>query len=83
MQILVTGLNHRTAALELRERVAFSASQAREAMMELRASEVLREVTILSTCNRSEIYGLAPQPTNAAGRIRRFFSSFHGVEASV
>jgi len=83
MQILVTGLNHRTAALALREQVAFSPAQARQAMQELRAQGVLSEVAILSTCNRSEIYGLAVQATTALPRIKDFFSCFHGLEASV
>lgn len=83
MQILVTGLNHRTATLELRERVAFSPAQARLAMRELCARQVLREVAILSTCNRSEIYGLAAQATAAVPRIKEFFCTFHGVETSV
>ena len=82
MEILVTGVNHRTAGLAVRERVAFSASGARQAMQELRAGALLREVTIVSTCNRSEIYGLAARTEDTVPRIVQFFSSFHGVEAA-
>jgi glutamyl-tRNA reductase len=80
MRILLIGLNHRTAPLELRERVAFNADQAGTAAAELRRHRVVEEALVLSTCNRCEIYGVpdeaAPSPLP---RIAEFLTSFHGL----
>src|SRR5712672_1964029 len=58
MEIVLIGLNHRTATVELRERVAFSVQQACEAADQLRSRGILEETLVLSTCNRSELYGV-------------------------
>ena len=55
MNLLVLGLNHETAPIALRERVSFSASELRDAVMSLRTATQLEEAVILSTCNRTEI----------------------------
>ena len=55
MNLLVLGLSHETAPIELRERVAFSASELRDAITSLRTATQLEEAVILSTCNRTEI----------------------------
>ncbi len=77
MEIVLVGLNHRTATVELRERVAFNAAQAREASDLLRESGILDEVLIISTCNRSEIYGISESASFAD--VERFFASYHRV----
>ena len=83
MEIVVVGLNHRTAPVELRERVAFTPQQARHAAEQLRAEGVLEEALILSTCNRSEIYGAARgdlgDSAMVAEQLADFFASFHGL----
>lgn len=57
MSILALGLSYRTAAIELRERVAFPADDVKRAMRALRQRiQSVSEVAILSTCNRTEIY---------------------------
>ena len=56
MQILALGLNHETAPIELRERAAFSPESMETALEDIAGSKVAREVAILSTCNRTEIY---------------------------
>lgn len=58
MEIVVIGLNHRTASVELRERMAFSSEQAWEASEQIRSRGIAREIVILSTCNRTELYGV-------------------------
>ncbi len=69
MEIVLIGLNHRTATVALRERVAFSAEQAREAAEQLRSRGILEETLVLSTCNRSELYGVPRElSTDGAGR---------------
>jgi glutamyl-tRNA reductase len=52
----VIGLNHQTAPVDLRERVAFAGDAVGTALAELRALPTVREVALLSTCNRTELY---------------------------
>jgi glutamyl-tRNA reductase len=52
----VIGLNHATAPVDVRERVAFAGDAAGSALAELRALPAVREVALLSTCNRTELY---------------------------
>jgi glutamyl-tRNA reductase len=81
MQIILIGVSHRTAAVQLRERVAFSVEQAREAADQLRSSGILKEVLILSTCNRSELYGVPCKPAaDSMGATELFLASFHQLK---
>jgi glutamyl-tRNA reductase len=80
MRIVLIGANHRTAPVELRERVAFSAENARRAAQELRARGVVGEVVVVSTCNRSELYGVPGEnPECADAALEDFITSFHGL----
>ncbi|MEA3292709.1 MAG: glutamyl-tRNA reductase [Pseudomonadota bacterium] len=56
MHLLALGLNHNTAPVDLRERTAFNGDELGQAVRDLAASTGAREVTILSTCNRTELY---------------------------
>ncbi|WP_147652209.1 glutamyl-tRNA reductase [Vulcaniibacterium gelatinicum] len=58
MSLYAIGLNHQTAPVGLRERVAFSAEALPAALCELRALPSVQEVALLSTCNRTELYAL-------------------------
>ena len=58
-QLVVLGINHQTAPVGLRERVAFGAEAAPRALAALRAMPAVREVALLSTCNRTELYAVA------------------------
>ena len=78
--ILVVGLNHRSAPIELRERLAFRREQLPEAFARLRTEVGLREAAILSTCNRVEIYGSVPELDGTVDRLHRFLSEHGGVE---
>ena len=64
MHLLTLGLNHRTAAVDLRERTAFSPEQLPDAVRSLTASSDIAEATILSTCNRTEIYCRQENPAS-------------------
>jgi glutamyl-tRNA reductase len=78
MEIVLIGLNHRTATVELRERVAFSVEQACEAADQLRSRGILEETLVLSTCNRSELYGVPRElATDSAGAVELFLAAFH------
>ncbi|HUJ32573.1 MAG TPA: glutamyl-tRNA reductase [Candidatus Acidoferrum sp.] len=80
IQVALIGCNHRTAPVELRERIAFTPEQAMRAADELRRQGILEEAVVLSTCNRSELYGV---PSEAGPHITEamevFFTSFHGI----
>ncbi len=78
MKLLLIGVNHRSAAVEVRERLAFSSQQVREATASLRECAIANEVVILSTCNRSEIYAVAQDgPQDHLRWLESFFLRFH------
>lgn len=84
MEIVLVGLNHRTAPVEVRERVSFNAEQARRAAEELRARGILEETLVLSTCNRSEVYGVPPEASHeCAPGLSSFLSEFHSVRPDI
>ena len=84
MEIVLVGLNHRTAPVEVRERVSFTAEQARRASEELRSKGILEETLVLSTCNRSEVYGVPPETSReCAPGLSSFLSEFHSVRMDV
>ncbi|MDP4985187.1 glutamyl-tRNA reductase [Pseudoalteromonas tunicata] len=56
MTIVALGINHKTAPVELREKVAFSAEQLTVALQQLQQANLVMESVIVSTCNRTEIY---------------------------
>lgn len=77
--VICVGLSHAGTPVEIRERVAFSASHLPDAVAQLRSHEGFLEAVVLSTCNRMEIYAVpGPQNTSPAERIdawlRRRFS---------
>ncbi|HEY5849937.1 MAG TPA: glutamyl-tRNA reductase [Lysobacter sp.] len=59
MSLFALGINHQTAPVSLRERVAFSADSVPAALDALRALPQVSEVALLSTCNRTELYAVA------------------------
>ena len=78
MEIALIGISHRTASIELRERVAFRVEQACEAADQLRARGILKEAVILSTCNRTEVYGVAQErTTDNLSAMEMFIASYH------
>lgn len=80
IHVALIGCSHRTAPVEIRERVSFSPEQAVAAGEELRRRGILEEAVVLSTCNRSELYGVPAEPGPiAADAMEVFLTSFHGV----
>src|SRR5829696_6795559 len=79
MQLLLVGVSHRTAPIELRERLDFSARGVDRALTALAGSDVHREATIVSTCNRVELYVGCDEPDAARAAIQQFLSEFHGI----
>ena len=64
-ELIVLGLSHKTAPLELRERLALTEGRAAGVMTDLTAEPAIAEATVLSTCNRTEIYLFAADPVEA------------------
>lgn len=77
-EVALIGCNHQTAPLELRERVAFTPEQALRAAKELCGSGVIEEAVVVSTCNRSELYGVAEESVESLpDTLVSYFSEFH------
>ncbi len=76
MHLLTLGLNHTTAPLSLREKVAFPGDALRDAVADLRRQlkVIVPESAILSTCNRTEIYCATPDPRDAQAEIARWMA---------
>lgn len=77
MRLFVTGLDHHSSPVEVRERLAFRPSQLGAALAALRGEVALREAAILSTCNRVEVYGVADD--EAPARVIAWLHDFHGL----
>lgn len=78
MSIIVVGINHKTASVAIRERVAFSPERLREAL-----SKVIRpanENMILSTCNRTELY-VADKSDLSPTELTKWLANFHSIAA--
>lgn len=78
-QLLLVGVSHRTAPVELRERLDFSARGVTSALAALAAAASNLEVTILSTCNRVEVYVGCRDIDPARRQVELFISTFHGI----
>jgi glutamyl-tRNA reductase len=74
--IFTLGINHHSAPLAIRERVAFNAEKLHGALADLTHSQSVKEVAILSTCNRTEIYCSAETPEV----VIDWLSRYHQVE---
>ena len=80
MALVTLGINHRTAPVEIRERVAFTPERMAEAFSELRAASGASEAAILSTCNRTELY-LAGDD-DCAPSVLRWLAGFHELDVA-
>jgi glutamyl-tRNA reductase len=81
MEIVLVGLNYRTAPVEVREKVSFSGELAQRAAEELKTRGILEETLVLSTCNRNEVYGVHTDARReSAAALSSFWSSFHEVQ---
>ncbi|MEY3963045.1 MAG: hypothetical protein RLZZ106_300 [Cyanobacteriota bacterium] len=80
MHIAVVGLSHRTAPVEIRERLSIAEQAIEESLQRLRASDEVLEASILSTCNRLEIYTLLRHPEHGVGAVGHFLSAHSGLQ---
>lgn len=77
--IVILGLNHKSASLHLRESVSFSASRLQDALKRLLVLDAVNECLILSTCNRVEIYAAVKGLPEAKEQMIRFLEGYHGL----
>ena len=82
MHIAVVGLSHRTAPVEIRERLSIAEQSMEDSLQRLRADEQVLEASILSTCNRLEIYTLLRNPEQGVSAVGSFLSQHSGLELS-
>src|SRR5579862_6648703 len=82
MKLLITGLNHKTAPVEVRERLAFEEKSLPGALDDLKGRPGLLEGMILSTCNRVEIAVTADEQTDVEGSVEHFLAESCSVDRS-
>ena len=84
MNLIALGINHNSAAVEVRERVAFAPEQAGEALEDACEAVGIDEVVILSTCNRTELYAIVPEGLSLADKAVQlidWMSNYHHLSA--
>lgn len=81
MPLIVLGLNHHTAPVELRERVSVSESQQEQALRDLANQPGIKHVVLLSTCNRTEIY--AQIETEHEHIPAQWLAKYHDIDSDV
>jgi glutamyl-tRNA reductase len=79
MELLVIGLNHNTAPIEIRECLAFPEDKLGEALSKVHALSSVKEDMIVSTCNRVEVYAATRETDKAVHDLKEFFCQYHGI----
>ena len=77
MHLIVVGLSHKTAPVEIRERLAVPDSRLGEALTRLCSYPGVKEGVLLSTCNRVEVYSVVDDIEAGYGRIQEFLADTH------
>lgn len=83
MNLLLVGVNHKTASVELREKLACLVPDLDAAYHSLQASPELAEIILYGTCNRVELLGVGPEVEPALARLKAFLSSAPEVSPEV
>ncbi|MEB3183140.1 MAG: glutamyl-tRNA reductase [Cyanobacteriota bacterium] len=79
MHIAVVGLSHRTAPVEIRERLSIPEQSLEATLQQLRSQDQVLEASILSTCNRLEIYTLLRHPEAGIDAVASFLTGVSGL----
>jgi len=80
--ILLIGLNHKTAPVEIRECIGFSGDESDQALLDLHALEAVHEVLLVSTCNRVEALVTTSAKEEAVRQIVAFLAEMNGIPAA-
>jgi glutamyl-tRNA reductase len=78
-EIVLLGLNHKTAPIELRECIAFSPDQTAAALASLKNEPTVNEVLLFSTCNRVEVLLVTKQVSEAVDTTKRLIARFNRI----
>ncbi|MBI5749571.1 MAG: glutamyl-tRNA reductase, partial [Nitrospinae bacterium] len=79
MNLIILGVNHKTAPVEIREKLAFSEKHLEETFNVLHNYPELKEKVILSTCNRVEIYARVGNIDEGIKRLKDFVYKYHKI----
>jgi glutamyl-tRNA reductase len=79
MKVFVVGLNHHTADVEVREKLAFNGPRLEDGLSRFRELPEVHEAIILSTCNRVELYANVGDTDKAVDSVKSFLSEFHAI----
>lgn len=80
MEIVVVGISHKTASVEIRERLSFPEAKLPDALAKMKGLQGVNENLILSTCNRVESYATVKDAAAGMDRLRNFFVDYHEIE---
>ncbi len=80
MHLTLVGLSHKTAPVEIREKLTFPAHRQEEALSLLLATPDVAEAVLLSTCNRTEIYAVTAAEVDGPGAIIDFLVDYHDLD---
>lgn len=79
MHIVIVGLSHKTAPVEIREKLAFAPTAMERPLRRLLELQVVAEGLIISTCNRVELCIATKEPDAAVASLRRFLADYHEI----
>jgi len=80
MKTIVVGLSHKTAPVEIRERVAFAPNDMERPLRQMLALSTIDEAMIVSTCNRVELYAATKCTEGGVAQLKRFMAQFHDID---
>ncbi len=83
MQLVVLGLNHKTAPVEVRERFSLTKEQIRSGLRHLGEYGGINEAVVLSTCNRNEFYAVVDSDSDESELLKTFWSDLTGNEEDI
>ncbi len=78
--IVLIGINHKTAPVEVRECIAFSGEDTKDALLALHRNACIREVLLYSTCNRVEVLLVTDDKARAIDSTKTFIANFNKIE---
>ncbi|HEY5539981.1 MAG TPA: glutamyl-tRNA reductase [Coriobacteriia bacterium] len=80
MHLTLVGLSHKTAPVDIREKLTFPANVQQSALSALTSSDAVAEAVIVSTCNRTEIYAVTAEGFDGPGAIIDFMCDYHDLD---
>ena len=79
MNLIVVGLSHKTAPVEIRERLSFPAQTIGEPLNRLCTAYEINEGVIISTCNRVEVFAVTRDIEKGLWQVKKFLSEYHNI----